>query len=103
MFYAGAVWLVFWAASSSSQMQDRFKINFRSTYQTFRGVVKSLIDEGITRGEFRPDINSESVAAALVGAWDAMFLQAWFDPDFDPLTTSRDFLAVIIQGLGRVK
>jgi AcrR family transcriptional regulator len=89
----------FWAASSSSQMRDRFKANFRNTYQEFRGVVKSLIDEGITRGEFRPGIDSESVAAAMVGAWDAMFLQAWFDEDFDPLKTSRDFLAVIIRGL----
>ncbi len=89
----------FWAASSSSQMQDRFKASFRRMYQEFRGIVVSLIHEGIKRGEFRPDINPESVAAALVGAWDALFLQAWFDQDFDPLTTARDFLAVVIQGL----
>lgn len=89
----------FWAASSSSQMQDRFKASFRRMYQEFRGIVVSLIREGIKRGEFRPDINPESVAAALVGAWDALFLQAWFDQDFDPLTTARDFLAVVIQGL----
>ena len=89
----------FWAASSSSQMQDRFKASFRRMYQEFRGIVVSLIHEGIKRGEFRPDINPESVAAALVGAWDALFLQAWFDQDFDPLTTARDFLAVVIKGL----
>ena len=89
----------FWAASSSSQMQDRFKASFRRMYHEFRGIVVSLIREGIKRGEFRPDINPESVAAALVGAWDALFLQAWFDQDFDPLTTARDFLAVVIQGL----
>ncbi len=89
----------FWAASSSSQMQDRFKENFRNMYQEFRGIVKSLVHEGIERGEFRPDINPESVAAALVGTWDALFLQAWFDQDFDPLTTARDFLSVVIQGL----
>ena len=89
----------FWAASSSSQMRDRFKANFRSMYQEFRGIVKSLVHDGIRRGEFRSDINPESVAAALVGAWDALFLQAWFDQDFDPLTTARDFLSVVIRGL----
>ena len=89
----------FWAASSSSQMQDRFKASFRRMYQEFRGFVVSLIHEGIEHGEFRPDISPESVAAALVGTWDALFLQAWFDQDFDPLTTARDFLAVVIQGL----
>ena len=89
----------FWAASSSSQMQDRFKASFRRMYQEFRGIVVSLIHEGIENGEFRPDINPETVAAALVGTWDALFLQAWFDQDFDPLTTARDFLAVVLQGL----
>jgi AcrR family transcriptional regulator len=91
----------FWAASSSSQMQERFKASFRRMYQEFRGIVVSLIHEGIEHGEFRSDINPESVAAALVGTWDALFLQAWFDQDFDPLTTTRDFLAVVIQGLSK--
>jgi AcrR family transcriptional regulator len=91
----------FWAASSSSQMQERFKASFRRMYQEFRGIVVSLIHEGIEHGEFRPDINPESVAAALVGTWDALFLQAWFDQDFDPLTTTRDFLAVVIQGMSK--
>jgi AcrR family transcriptional regulator len=89
----------FWAASSSSQMRDRFKANFRNTYQEFRNIVKSLIWEGIERGEFRTDINPESVAAALVGTWDALFLQAWFEDDFDPVTIARDFLSVLIKGL----
>jgi len=91
----------FWAASSSPQMQDRFKANFRSTYQEFRNIVKSLIREGIERGEFRPDINPESVAAALVGTWDALFLQAWFEDDFDPVTIAQDFLSILINGLSR--
>jgi AcrR family transcriptional regulator len=91
----------FWAASSSSKLRDRFKANFRNMYQEFRGIVTSLIHEGIERDEFRSDINPESVSAALVGAWDALFLQAWFDPDFDPITTAREFLSVVIQGLSK--
>jgi len=91
----------FWAASSSSQMQGRFKDNFRSMYQEFRSIVSALIREGIQRGEFRSDINPGSVAAALVGAWDALFLQAWFDQNFDPAAAARDFLAVVIQGLSK--
>jgi len=91
----------FWAASSSSQMRDRFKANIRSTYREFRNIVKSLLREGIERGEFRPDINPESVATALVGTWDALFLQAWFEDDFDPLTIAQDFLSILINGLSR--
>ena len=91
----------FWAASasSSSQMRERFKEAFRRAYQEFRGIVASLIRDGIERGEFQSDVNPESIAAALVGAWDALFLQAWFEENFDPLTTARNFLEVVIKGL----
>ena len=91
----------FWAASSSSQMRERFKEAFRRLYEEFRTIVVSLIRDGIERGEFRSDINAESVAAALVGTWDALFLQAWFGKDFDPLITARNFLKVVIRGLSK--
>ena len=91
----------FWAASSSSQMRERFKEAFRRLYEEFRTIVVSLIRDGIERGEFRSDINAESVAAALVGTWDALFLQAWFGKNFDPLVTARNFLKVVIRGLSK--
>ena len=89
----------FWAASSSSQRRDRFKEAFRQLYREFRGITVSLIRDGIERGEFRPDVKPESIAAALVGTWDALFLQAWFEKNFDPSTAAREFIDVIIKGL----
>lgn len=89
----------FWAASASSQMRDRFKEAFRRLYEEFRAIVVALIYDGIRRGEFRSDIDPASVAAALVGTWDALFLQAWFEKAFDPITTARKFLDVVIRGL----
>ena len=91
----------FWAASASAQMRERFKPAFRELYGEFRGIIVSLIREGIERGEFRPDARPESIAAALVGTWDALFLQAWFEENFDPVTTSRDFLKIVISGLSK--
>jgi AcrR family transcriptional regulator len=91
----------FWAASSSSQMRDRFKEAFRQLYAEFRVLVVALIRDGIGRGEFRSDIDPESVAAALVGTWDALFLQAWFEDNFNPVKTARDFLEVVIRGLAK--
>jgi AcrR family transcriptional regulator len=89
----------FWAASSSSQIRDRFKEAFRRLYNEFRGLVVALIRDGIERGEFRSDVDSASIAAALVGTWDALFIQAWFEKKFDPLITARNFLKVVIRGL----
>ena len=91
----------FWAASASSQMHDRFKPGFRKLYAEFRGIIISLIREGIERGEFRSGTRPESIAAALVGTWDALFLQAWFEENFDPVITARDFLEVVIKGLSK--
>ena len=89
----------FWSASASSQMRERFKQAFKNGYSDFRQIVSTLIREGIERGEFQPHVDIESVAAALVGTWDALLLQAWFDDDFDPLTAARGFMTVVINGL----
>jgi AcrR family transcriptional regulator len=89
----------FWAASASSKMRDRFKQVFRQAYADFRGIVSTLIQDGIKTGEFRSDVDADSVAAALVGALDALGLQAWFDDTFDPLNTTKSFMAVLTQGL----
>ena len=96
-----ALTMEFWAASASSHMRDRFKAAFRQVYEEFRGIVSSLIREGIERGEFRPDVKPASIAAALVGTWDALFLQAWFEENFDPVNIARNFLEIVIKGLSK--
>ncbi|UCE82897.1 MAG: TetR/AcrR family transcriptional regulator [Deltaproteobacteria bacterium] len=89
----------FWSASASSQMRERFKLAFKQGYKDFRQIVSSLIRDGIERGEFRPEVDAESVAAALVGTWDALLLQAWFDEDFDHLRAAKRFMEALISGL----
>lgn len=89
----------FWSASASSQMRQRFKEAFRQGYSDFRKIVSDLIRDGIQRGEFQSEVDAESVAAALVGSWDALLLQAWFDDSFDPLDAARKFMSVLIKGL----
>ena len=91
----------FWAASVSSQMRDRFKTAFRKLYKEFRELIAALIQEGIERGEFRTDSRPETLAAALVGTWDALFLQAWFEENFDPVAVAREFLRVFLKGLSK--
>jgi AcrR family transcriptional regulator len=89
----------FWSASASSQMRERFKQAFKNGYSDFRQIVSILIRDGIEGGEFQPHVDIESVAAALVGTWDALLLQAWFDDDFNPSTAARGFMTVVINGL----
>lgn len=94
-----ALTMEFWSASSASVMRHRFQNAFKNLYINFRNIVSSLIQDGIDRGEFDKNVDTNAVAAALVGAWDALFLQAWFDPDFDPMDTAQKFFPVILRGL----
>jgi AcrR family transcriptional regulator len=96
-----ALTMEFWAASSASLMRRRFQDAFKNLYRNFREIVSSLIQDGIDRGEFRNDVDAKAVAAALVGTWDALFLQAWFDLEFQPLDTAQKFLKVVIRGLNK--
>ena len=89
----------FWAASSVSVRRQRFQEAFKNLYGEFRTIVSSLIQDGVDRGEFRDDVDVQAVAAALVGTWDALFLQGWFDPQFNPQETAQKFFQVVLRGL----
>ncbi|MBW2129318.1 MAG: TetR/AcrR family transcriptional regulator [Deltaproteobacteria bacterium] len=93
------LFMEFWAASGASRMQERFKQAFRETYTGFRKIFAALIREGMERGEFRSDADPESLAAVLVGSWDGLFLQAWFEPSFDVEKVLKDFLETLFKGL----
>ena len=94
-----ALVMEFWAASSSTGMRQRLKGAFKQLYDDYRRIVSALIKDGIKSGEFRSDVKPEPVAAALVGTWDALFLQAWFDESFDPAATAKDFMDTLLHGL----
>jgi AcrR family transcriptional regulator len=94
-----ALVMEFWAASSSAAQRERFKEAFREAYRQFRQRLTALIGEGIASGEFDPGVDPEAVAASMVGAWDALLLQAWFEEAFDPQETAATFLQVVLKGM----
>jgi AcrR family transcriptional regulator len=95
------LFMEFWAAAGSSPMQERFKAAFRTGYRNFRKIVGDLIREGIQAGQFRPDIDIDSVTAVMIGAWDCLPLQAWFDPDVKPVIVARGFMDVFLRGIAK--
>lgn len=94
-----ALVMEFWSASAATTFRQRFKKAFKTAYVQFIAIVSALIQDGMSSGEFRPDIAPKVVAASLVGTWDALLLQKWFDAIEDPLTYSREFLKVVLAGL----
>jgi len=45
-------------------------------------------------------VDAEAIAADLVGTWDALLLQVWFDEEFDPLLAARKHMAIVFRGMG---
>jgi AcrR family transcriptional regulator len=93
--------LEFWSATTTSPQRLRFKSAFQNAYTDFRRTVAALIQAGMDSGEFASRVDAGELAAALIGSWDALLLQAWLDPEFDPLAASRSHMAVVCRGLGQ--
>ena len=87
----------FWAASASPPMRDLF----RKMYARLRAFFGEMIRRGIERGEFDPNIDVEAVTAVLVGSFDGLFLQAWFDQDMNARRAGESFVDVLLRGLAR--
>jgi AcrR family transcriptional regulator len=94
-----ALVMEFWSAATVSPLRRRFKESFQQAYDGFRHVIAALLQDGMATGEFADHIDAHMTASALIGTWDALLLQAWLDPAFDPLGTSRAFVEVLLNGL----
>lgn len=75
--------LEFWTAAGASPMRERLRNAFRRVYREYRRVVADILRERQARGEIRPVLDPEAVAASLVGMWNALGLQAWRFEDMD--------------------
>lgn len=93
------LFMEFWSASANSGLKHRFQEAFRTMYRMYGDLVAGVVDKGVARGEFRSGVDTRALGSCLVGAWDAMGLQAWFDEDFSMVRTARTFMDVVLAGL----
>lgn len=93
--------LEFWAASvtGAADMRARLKASFQDIYRRFRELCISIIEDGIRRNEFRNDIDPAAIASAIVGSWDGLGLQSWFEDDFDIEATIAAYTDLLLKGL----
>lgn len=96
-----ALVMEFWSATATLPGRRQFKQTFQDAYTEFRHSLAGQIQSGYANGEFKASADPIQIAAALIGTWDALLLQAWLDPDFDPLIACRQHMQLIIRGLMR--
>lgn len=89
----------FWSAAAVGPMRNRFLDLFRQAYHHLRALITGLFQQGVSNGEFKHNLDFDALGAALIGAVDAICLQAWFDPQVDAADTSRKFVQAMMLGL----
>ena len=52
-----------------------------------------------SKTNIKKSINSKAIAAAVVGSWDGLGVQAWFDPEFNIEKTSKSYMDLLISGM----
>jgi len=89
----------FWSAAATPEFRDRLMDEFRALYAGYRTVLAGVIRKGQSAGEIRADVDPDKMASAVFGALDALFLQAWFDPEFDAVAAGKHFVDVTLRGM----
>ena len=93
----------FWSATTALLSRKQYRDVFKKKYKQLRNLCAELIQQGIDNQEFSPHVQAQQVSAAIVGAVDALLLQAWLDPEFDPAAVSSTFIDVMLSGLKTFK
>ena len=79
----------------------KFKL-FKDFYRRVGSIFADIIEQGVALEEFDADLDIGAFVPAIVGAWDMIGLQAWFDDEFDMDRTMEGFTDLIIRGLLRI-
>lgn len=70
------IWMDFWAEGVRHKNEERLKIfDLNKLYDDYRGVIASILEEGMNKGIFRQNIDPYYVASGLFGASDGLMLQ----------------------------
>ncbi len=90
-----------WSGCSHEVYGDRLRAAFADLYRDFRGHVAGLVRDGQARGELRPGLDPDGMAAAIVGAIDALGLQYWVDRGVDVEAAAATFVDALCSGIER--
>jgi len=91
----------FWAASvsASPDMRIRLEQSFKEAYEAFRNIVADIIQEGLAGGTFKKSVKPHAIASAVIGSWDGLGLQSWFDSAVHIEEKAESFMELLISGL----
>ena len=93
------VMLDFWAASRGKDFEEDYREAVVSNYEIYRNLVAAFIRGGQERGEFRPEVDAEALAATVVATVDGLGIQLSFDRSIDPHRITEAFGRLLCECL----
>lgn len=92
----GGLFLEYWAAAAREQSRGGLTAAFQQIYTRYCKRVTSIITQGITSGQFRPDADARWAAAAIIAMLDGLTIEAILDTG---LGVDTDFLDALKKGI----
>lgn len=92
----------FWAEGIRNKDQEFLNaVNLKGVYSNYRDMMEEILNNGIERGIFKP-MDTNSMAAVLIGAFDGIMLQWIMDREaIDLKNVSKTVLDGFIEGIMR--
>ena len=91
--------LDFWAASRGKDFEEQYRKAVVANYEFFRRLVADFIRGGQDRGDFRPEVDADAVAATVVATVDGLGIQLSFDQSIDPHRITEAFGRLLVDSL----
>jgi len=88
-----------WSGCSHEVYGERLREEFADLYRDFRGHLAGLVREGQADGRLNPSLDPDGLAAAIVGAVDALGLQHWIDRSVDVEAAAETFVEALRIGI----
>jgi AcrR family transcriptional regulator len=93
-----AIMMDYWAEGIRLKNTDSI-FNLRIIYDKYRETIKNMLDEGISKGKFKP-VNTNLIASILIGTLDGLGLQLIMDRNlFKPSEAALALKDSFIKGL----
>jgi TetR/AcrR family fatty acid metabolism transcriptional regulator len=94
------LWFQFLALGSSPSLGKNVRNTLAENYRGHSAYFEDLVEKGKTSGEFRKNVNSRAVAAALVGLLEGLMIRQYADPELTHLESDySELVCLILDGI----
>jgi AcrR family transcriptional regulator len=97
-----SLWFQFLAMGASPSLGKAVRRTLAETYRGHGAYFEELVEKGKRTGEFRKDVNTRAIAAALVGLLEGLMIRQYADAALTDLTSDYPLVVrLILDGIAQ--